>query len=78
MDLAGLTPNTSTLSGENMIQIGSAVSEISPVKVISLGRVYSSRRIYCAKMCTLNGLDFEKRLVSHIKQTFYRQKIPNA
>ncbi len=41
--------NTSTLGAENMIQIGSVVSEIWQVKVKCQGHVYSGRRVYLAK-----------------------------
>ncbi len=43
--------NTLAIRAENLIQIGSLVSEIWPGKVKSRGggRVYSSRRVYLAK-----------------------------
>ena len=44
--------DTLPLSAENLIEIGSVVTEIWQDKVKSRGRVYSSRRVYLAKYST--------------------------
>ena len=51
-NLLGEPRNISTISAENLIQIGSVVSEMWPGKFTSWGCIYLSRRVYLAKYGT--------------------------